>query len=134
MGERTHCIFLVDDNPVNLKIGRNVLQEKYAVLTIPSGDKLLFALKKTKPNLILLDVEMPDMSGYDIIKILQADPETAGIPVIFLTGKTDPENERVGRTLGAVDFVSKPFSPPVLLEKIDLHLSANHLPVDHSEM
>ena len=123
MGEKAHCVFLVDDNPVNLKVGRTVLQEKYAVLTIPSGEKLLLALKKTKPNLILLDVEMPEMSGYDVIKKLKADTETAGIPVIFLTGKIDSENEHIARSLGAVDYVCKPFSPPHLLEKIDFHIS-----------
>jgi len=113
---------LVDDNPVNLKVGRTALQDKYAVLTIPSGDKLLTVLKKNKPDLILLDVEMPEMSGYDVIKQIKADPETRDIPVIFLTGKTDPENERIGRSLGAVDYICKPFSPPLLIEKIELHL------------
>jgi len=123
MGERPHCVFLVDDNPVNLKIGRTVLQEKYAVLTIPSGGKLLAVLKKSKPDLILLDVEMPEMSGFDVIRELKADPETEEIPIIFLTGKTDPENERIGRSLGAVDYICKPFSPPDLLQKIDMYIS-----------
>ena len=122
MSERHQCVFLVDDNPVNLKVGRTALQDKYAVLTIPSGDKLLTVLKKNKPDLILLDVEMPEMSGYDVIKQIKADPETRDIPVIFLTGKTDPENERIGRSLGAVDYICKPFSPPLLIEKIELHL------------
>jgi len=122
MTERPQCVFLVDDNPVNLKIGRTALQDKYAVLTIPSGSKLLAVLKKTKPDLILLDIEMPEMNGYDVIKEIKADPETKGIPVIFLTGKTDPENERIGLSLGAVDYIRKPFSPPLLLEKIGLHL------------
>jgi putative two-component system response regulator len=122
MGEKLRSVFLVDDNPVNLKIGRTVLQDNYAVLTIPSGDKLLAVLKKNKPDLILLDVEMPGMSGYDVIKEIKADPETTAIPVIFLTGKTEPENERMGRSLGAVDYICKPFSPPQLLEKIALYL------------
>jgi len=120
--DKVKCIFLVDDNPVNLKVGRTALQEHYAVLTIPSGSKLLSVLKKTKPDLILLDVEMPEMSGYDVIKELKADPETREIPVIFLTGKTDPENERMGYSLGAVDYICKPFSPQLLLEKIESHL------------
>ena len=122
MGDSPHCIFLVDDNPVNLKIGRSILQEHYIVLTIPSGNKLMSVLAKTRPDLILLDVEMPDMSGYDVIRELKARPETEGIPVIFLTGKTDPENERMGRSLGAVDYICKPFSPPLLREKIEMHL------------
>ena len=123
MGEKPLCVFLVDDNPVNLKVGRTALQEKYAVLTIPSGDKLFSVLEKNKPDLILLDVEMPGMSGYDVIKVIKANPETAGIPVIFLTGKCDPENERLGLSLGAVDYISKPFSPQHLLDKVSSHLS-----------
>ena len=122
MGENPHCIFLVDDNPVNLKIGRTILQEHYIVLTIPSGDKLMNVLGRTRPDLILLDVEMPGMNGYDVIKELKAKPETEGIPVIFLTGKTDSENERIGRSLGAVDYICKPFAPELLREKIALHL------------
>ena len=122
MADNTCCIFLVDDNPVNLKIGRTILQDKYTVLTIPSGEKLMLALGKTKPDLILLDVEMPGMNGYDVIKALKANPETTEIPVIFLTGKTDSENERIGRSLGAADYLIKPFSPPLLHEKIALHL------------
>ena len=122
MGEGTHCIFLVDDNIVNLNTGKTLLQHKYTVVTIPSGDKLLLMLKKARPDLILLDVEMPGMSGYDAIKEIKANPETARIPVIFLTGKSDPENELLGLSLGAVDYISKPFSPPLLLKRIELHL------------
>ena len=118
----TRCIFLVDDNIVNLNTGKTVLQHKYTVVTIPSGEKLLLMLKKTRPDLILLDVEMPGLSGYDVIKEIKADPQTARIPVIFLTGKSNPENELLGLSLGAVDYISKPFSPPLLLKRIELHL------------
>ena len=124
MSERKDCIFLVDDNPVYLNSGRSLLEEKYAVVTIPSGDKFLQLLQRTKtrPDLILLDVEMPGMSGYDTIKEIKAKPESADIPVIFLTGKGDPANELLGLSLGAVDYISKPFSPPLLLKRIELHL------------
>jgi len=121
MGERS-CIFLVDDNPINLNTGKTALQEKYTVVTIPSGDKLLLALKKTRPDLILLDVEMPGMSGHEAIGEIKADPQTAEIPVIFLTGKDDPEDELLGLSLGAVDYITKPFSPPLLLKRIEMHL------------
>ena len=120
-GQKPH-IFLVDDNPVNLDMGKVVLEDKYTVVTISSGEKLLFMLKKARPDLILLDVEMPGLSGYDTMKKIKADPQTAQIPVIFLTGKTDPENELLGLSLGAVDYISKPFSPPLLLKRIELHL------------
>jgi putative two-component system response regulator len=113
---------MVDDNPIYLNSGKNVLQDKYTVVTIPSGDKLLLAVQKTLPDLILLDVEMPGMSGYDTIKQLKANPQTAEIPVIFLTGKGEPENEFLGLSLGAVDYIAKPFSPALLLKRIELHL------------
>lgn len=122
MGEHSSCIFLVDDNPLYLNSGKTVLQDKYTVVTIPSSEKLLPMLKKVKPDLILLDVEMPGMSGYETIKEIKASDETSGIPVIFLTGKNEPENELLGLSLGAVDYITKPFSPPLLLKRIELHL------------
>ena len=94
--DRTKCIFLVDDNAIYLNTGKAALQDKYTVVTIPSGQKLLMLLEKTHPDLILLDVEMPDMSGYDVIREIKANPETADIPVIFLTGKNDLEDELLG--------------------------------------
>jgi len=94
----------------------------YTVITMPSGEKLFAALKKLVPDLILLDVDMPDMSGYDVIKGLKLNPETADIPVIFLTGKNEAENELMGLTLGAVDYITKPFSQPILLKRVALHL------------
>ena len=115
-------IFLVDDSPVYLNAGKQALQEKYTVVTIPSGEKLLLMLQKARPDLILLDVEMPGMSGYDTIWEIKANPETADIPVIFLTGKNDPEDELRGLSLGAVDYITKPFSPPLLFKRIELQL------------
>ena len=122
MKMQNNCIFLVDDNPVYLNSGKALLSDQYTVVTIPSGEKLLDILQKTKPALILLDVEMPGMSGYDTIKEIKAMPDTAEIPVIFLTGKSDPENELLGFSLGAVDYITKPFSPALLLKRIEMHL------------
>jgi len=122
MSEKKHCIFLVDDNIVNLNTGKNVLQDKYTVITIPSGERLFASLKKLKPDLILLDIDMPGMNGYDTIKGLKINPETANIPVIFLTGKNTSDDELTGLTLGAVDYIAKPFSPPILLKRVELHL------------
>jgi putative two-component system response regulator len=122
MEKRKACIFLVDDNIVYLNTGKTALQHKYTVITIPSGEKLLFSLKKVKPDLILLDIDMPGMSGYDTIKQLKASTETAEIPVIFLTGKHEVENELLGLSLGAVDYITKPFSQPLLLKRIELQL------------
>jgi len=122
MNERNSCIFLVDDNIINLNVGKNALQHKYTVITIPSGEKLLLSLKKLKPGLILLDIDMPGMSGYDVIKVLKLNPETVDIPVIFLTAKNQIENELLGFSLGAVDYITKPFSQLLLLKRVELHL------------
>ncbi|MCL2129567.1 MAG: response regulator [Treponema sp.] len=116
------CIFIIDDNPINLNTCKSILGEKYTVVTIPSGEKLFIALKKIRPDLILLDIEMPGMDGYEVIKKIKDNPETAAIPVIFLTAKSDAENELLGLSLGAVDYISKPFSPLPLLKRVELHL------------
>jgi putative two-component system response regulator len=115
-------IVLVDDNITNLMLGKNILTEKYDIFTVPSGEKLFLLLEKIKPDLILLDIEMPEMNGYEVIKKLKANSEAAHIPVIFLTAKNDSSSELEGLTLGAIDYISKPFSPPLLLKRIELHL------------
>jgi putative two-component system response regulator len=115
-------IFMVDDNLTNLTVGKNALLGKYKVFTIPSGRKLFEMLDKTMPDMILLDIEMPDMNGYEIIRILKAEPRTAEIPVIFLTARSDSGSELEGLSLGAIDYISKPVSPPLLLKRIEVHL------------
>jgi len=116
------CIFIVDDNPIYLNAGKAAIEKKFFVVTIPSAEKLLTTLKNKKPALILLDIEMPGMNGYEAIKIIKEDPATADIPVIFLTGKSEPESELMGLSLGAIDYISKPFSPFLLLKRLELHL------------
>ena len=115
-------VILVDDNPINLKLARNTLMSKYDVFTVPSAEKLFQLLEKTLPDIILLDVLMPEMSGYEAIKVLKESPRTADIPVIFLTSKSDTSSELEGFVLGAVDYVSKPFSPQLLLKRVDVHV------------
>ncbi|MDR0730598.1 MAG: response regulator [Treponema sp.] len=115
-------VVLVDDNPVNLKLARNTLMERYNVFTVPSAEKLFRFLEQTLPDLILLDVIMPEINGYEAIGILKSKPRTAGIPVIFLTSKTDTVSELEGFSLGAVDYISKPFSPQLLLKRVEVHL------------
>ncbi|MDR0611156.1 MAG: response regulator [Planctomycetaceae bacterium] len=115
-------IVLVDDNPSNLRAGKNVLMEHYLVVTVPSAAKMFSLLTVNTPALILLDVDMPEMDGYAALRILKEKPETCDIPVIFLTGKTDVENELVGFDLGAVDYIVKPFIPSLLLKRIEVHL------------
>ena len=115
-------IILVDDNTTNLFAGYNALIDHYDALTVPSGAKLFALLERTMPDLILLDIEMPEMNGYEVIKILKANPKTADIPVIFLTARSDNVSELEGLSLGAIDYISKPFSPPLLLKRIEVHL------------
>ena len=121
MENEKKLVILVDDNPANLRIGKNVLSEKYTVATAPSAEKLFTLLRNNHPALILLDIDMPVMDGYAAIELLKTRPETKNIPVIFLTGMTDSVNEEKGRSLGAVDYVIKPFDPPALLECIEKH-------------
>jgi CheY-like chemotaxis protein len=119
-GEK-RLIILVDDNPANLRIGKNILADRYAVATAPSAAKLFALLENNRPVLILLDIDMPEMSGYEAIKILKDKPETKDIPVIFLTGLTDESNEAAGRALGAADYVTKPFDPAFLIKCVADH-------------
>ncbi|MDR1902975.1 MAG: response regulator [Treponema sp.] len=115
-------IILVDDSITNLTVGKNILIEKYNIFTVPSGEKLFNILERIIPDLILLDIEMPQMDGYEVIKRLKASKRTAEVPVIFLTARSDTSSELEGLSLGAIDYISKPFSPPLLLKRIDLHL------------
>jgi len=115
-------IFLVDDDSTNLAVGSETLEKYYDVLTFNSGARLLKTLEKALPDLILLDVAMPEMDGYEVIKRLKSKTETASIPVIFLTAKNDAESELEGLSLGAIDYITKPFSPPRLLKRIEVHL------------
>ncbi|GHU50177.1 two-component system response regulator [Clostridia bacterium] len=129
MNESTEAkqkIMLVDDNITNLTVGKHALSESYDVFTIPSGQKLLKVLEKTLPDLILLDIDMPDMNGYDIIKIIKKDENMAKIPVIFLTAQSDATSELEGLSLGAIDYIVKPFSPPLLLKRLETHLLIEH--------
>jgi len=115
-------IILVDDNLANLKIGNNLLEEKYTVATAPSAAKMFNLLKNNTPAIILLDIDMPEMNGYEAIKLLKTTPETKNIPVIFLTAKNESEDELEGLSLGAIDYITKPFNPALLLKRIEVHL------------
>jgi putative two-component system response regulator len=120
-GER-HIIMLVDDDETSLATGREILGDTYTIYPIPSGEQFFEILGKITPDLILLDIEMPGMDGYEVIKKIKSNPDIADIPVIFLTARDDPGNELDGLSLGAVDYVAKPFSPPLLVQRIDNHL------------
>ncbi|MCL1908348.1 MAG: response regulator [Holophagaceae bacterium] len=115
-------IILVDDIKSNLDQGRNMLKTFYEVYPAISAAKLFELLENFLPDLILLDIEMPEMNGYETIQKLKADDRYADIPVVFLTAKSDSDSELKGFDLGAMDYVSKPFSAPLLLKRIEKEL------------
>ena len=120
-------IFVVDDNDTNLSMAEEALEDQYRVLTLPSASKMFTLLEKITPDMILLDIEMPEMDGFEALLRLKGDPSFAGIPIIFLTGMSDAATEVRGFQLGVVDFVSKPFSAPVLLNRIRSHLNIDDI-------
>jgi putative two-component system response regulator len=123
--EERKKIIIVDDTPIVLKLARNALMGQYDVFTAPSAEKMFQFLEKTLPDLILLDVLMPEINGYDAIRLLKSGDKTAGIPVIFLSSRSNPEIEREGfslLSLGAVDYIVKPFSPQLLLKRVESHI------------
>jgi len=123
MAEDKKIIYLVDDELTSLMLGKKILAEHYKVFIMDSGNACLELLEKNIPDLILLDIVMPNMNGYDVIKIIKSKAETKDIPVIFLTGKTDEDNELEGLSLGAIDYITKPFSASILLKRVEIHLN-----------
>jgi len=122
MEKEKPLVILVDDNPANLRIGKNVLSEKFTVATAPSAEKMFTLLENNSPAIILLDVDMPEMNGYEAIKVLKSKPQTQEIPVIFVTGRTESDDEIAGLSLGAIDYITKPFQPQLLIKRIEVHL------------
>jgi putative two-component system response regulator len=120
-------IFVVDDSDTNLSMAEEALEDQYRVMTMPSAAKMFALLEKITPDLILLDIEMPEMSGFEALQLLKSNSLWAQIPVMFLTGRTDTAVEVRGFQLGAVDFVIKPFSVPVLLNRIKTHLDIDKI-------
>jgi len=120
-------IFIVDDNPTNLVTAKNALTDVYKTFALPSATRMFQLLEKITPDLILLDVEMPEMNGFEALIALKSDEKTKGIPVIFLTAKNDAESEIYGFEIGAVDFINKPFSVPVLIKRLEMHLETDKL-------
>jgi len=116
-------ILVVDDTPLNISVITGALKDTYRTKVATSGAKALaIAAADEKPDLILLDVMMPEMDGYEVCRRLKADPMTREIPVIFLTAQTEAEDETRGFQAGAVDYVHKPFSPAVMKARVHTHL------------
>lgn len=117
-------ILVVDDTPENLTLMSALLKDFYQVRVANHGDRALkIAMSDKPPDLILLDIMMPDIDGYEVCRRLKADSTTRDIPIIFLTARSDTEDEQKGLELGAVDYITKPISPPIVLARVAAQLS-----------
>ena len=122
--DEKNSILVVDDVPDNLTLMSNLLREDYKVRVANSGERALaIAGSRTPPDLILLDIMMTEMDGYEVCQRLKNDPATQHIPIIFLTAKAEVGDETHGLELGAVDYITKPISPPILLARVKTHLA-----------
>ena len=118
MDEKTNSVLIVDDEVMNLRALMDILSDDYKVYAERDGSNCLEMAKRLKPDLILLDVLMPKMSGFDVIRSLKTDDETKEIPIIYVTGLTNPEDEVRGFCLGAVDYINKPFNAHVIKMRV----------------
>jgi len=116
-------VLVVDDTPDNLSLMSDLLRTDYKVKLAPSGERALqIVAGESKPDLILLDIMMPDMDGYEVLRRLQFNPETEDIPVIFLTAMSAADDESIGLELGAVDYITKPVNPAIVMARVRNHL------------
>ena len=114
-------VLVVDDERMNLNALHGLLRDEYQIMAAISGEQALKAALSGKPDLILLDINMPDMDGLEVCRRLKADPLTREIPVIFITGKTEEEDEVHGFEVGAVDYIPKPFNPVIVKARVQTH-------------
>jgi len=123
MKENKNLVLIVDDNPENLKVLGQIIRKKGHNLTFAQdGESALISVSTKQPDLVLLDIMMPGMDGYEVCKRMKEKPEIKDIPIIFLTAKTEQEDIIKGFEIGAVDYVTKPFNTHELLMRVDTHL------------
>ena len=120
--EAKPAILVVDDNPLNLRLLRGILGNSWKVITVDNGPEARDIAEKEHPALILLDVMMPGEDGYEVCTKLKENQKTADIPIIFVTAMSDDISKVDGLRLGAVDYVTKPYTKEELLSAINLHL------------
>lgn len=120
-------ILIVDDEPVNLRVLKQILQDQYQLMFATNARQALALVKKELPALILLDVMMPDMTGFELCALLKAEIKLQEIPVIFVTALKDELDEAQGFTVGAVDYITKPLSPAIVRARVKTHLSLVHV-------
>lgn len=126
-------VLIVDDEPININVVVQILLDKYELKVAVTGKAALEIIEKEKPDLILLDINMPEMSGYEMAEILQNSEENKDIPFIFLTANNDPQSIKKGFEYGAVDYISKPFSKEELYARVETHLKISKLQNSLSE-
>jgi adenylate cyclase len=121
---RLFTVLIVDDTPTNISVISAALKDQFRTKVATNGEKALAIMNTDdRPDLILLDIVMPGVDGYEVCRRLKSNPVTRHIPVIFLTSKTEVEDEQTGFALGAVDYIHKPFSAPVVLARVTAHLT-----------
>ncbi|MDX3772584.1 two-component system response regulator [Chromatiaceae bacterium AAb-1] len=123
LAEQRQTLLLIDDEPANLQVLSHCLQDSYRLLAAKDGHKALSLARTEQPDLILLDVMMPELDGYEVCRHLKGNALTRDIPVIFVTALADSTNEEFGLELGAVDYITKPFSPGIVRARVRTHLS-----------
>ncbi len=116
-------VLVVDDTPSNLALVAELLKNSYTVKAVTNGVKALALAEVEPPDLILLDVVMPEIDGYEVCRLLKAKPGTRQIPIIFLTSSGEVEDEQLGLALGAVDYITRPINPPILLSRVRAHVA-----------
>src|SRR6476620_4684392 len=116
-------ILVVDDTPATIKILSDLLRKDYLLSVATGGaDALEIARSEDRPDLVLLDIMMPEMDGYEVCRRLKADPRTQDVPVIFVTAMSDIDDETRGFSLGAVDYITKPVRPPIVKARVAAHV------------
>ena len=120
---KAHKVLIVDDEIINVELLINLLRDEINVIFATSGEEALTIAKSSKPDLVLLDISMPGMDGYQVCRALKSDPETEKVPVIFITARDTEHEEAYGLELGAVDYITKPFNPQIVKSKVKNHLA-----------
>ncbi|MBI3283371.1 MAG: two-component system response regulator [Burkholderiales bacterium] len=127
MNDLRQTILVVDDTPENLDVLSGILKDEYKIKIAINGSRALtIAHADPAPDLILLDVMMPGLNGWDVCRALKLDPATSAIPVIFITAMGEVKDEALGFELGAVDYITKPVSPPIVLARVKTHLQLHN--------
>jgi diguanylate cyclase (GGDEF)-like protein len=125
---KNYSVLIVDDESLNLLLLNQILSPEYTVFTAKSGTEALSRVEHDSPDLILLDIMMPDMNGFDVLARLKENPVTKNIPVIIITGLTGEEDEEKGLLLGAVDYITKPFKNAIIRARVGTHIQIlNHI-------